>query len=131
MVHWCTDLSSFSTEAPQPCGIPGLVCRAKWPGQRGVPGLFLRDRQFQQFQQFQRVINIFAYKCAYIYIYTIYIYTIYTYIYIYSHKCDCNQRQTGRIFPGFEKESSLRRGGRDGSIATTELGDGVLPFQPG
>lgn len=50
---------------------------------------------------------------------------------IYSHKCDCNQRQTGRIFPGFEKESSLRRGGRDGSIATTELGDGVLPFQPG
>ena len=83
MVHWCTDLSSFSTEAPQPCGIPGLVCRAKWPGQRGVPGLFLRDRQFQQFQQFQRVINIFAYKCAYIYIQYIYIYNIYIYIYIH------------------------------------------------
>ena len=61
-----TDLSSFSTEAPQPCGIPGLVCRAKWPGQRGVPGLFLRDRQFQQFQ---RVINIFSYIYIYIMIY--------------------------------------------------------------
>ena len=112
---FCTELPCLSTEASQPGCIPGLVRRAKWPGQRGVPGLFLRARQlklFRQFQQFQHVILysicIYTYICVYMYVwlcmcvcvciyycyyhynyycyhYYHYYYCYYLYVYMYTH----------------------------------------------